>query len=152
MGTLVLPLVREADRRGMAAVFDSGNTAGWVRDVLRVSLGEARRMVGLAKAVEGELSATGQALADGRISAEHAQVIARSVAELPQEAAEWVPAAAEQELLGSAGQYDPWVLGKLGRRILTVVDPDHGDEILGRQLERQDKDPVGLFVISRPCL
>jgi hypothetical protein len=139
MGTLVLPLIREADRRDLAAAFDAGNTAGWARDVLRVTLGEARRIVSLAKAVEGDLAATGQALAEGRISTEHAQVIARSVADLPDEAADWVPAAAEQDLLGLAEQYDPRILAKLGRRILTVVDPDHGDEILGRQLERQDK-------------
>jgi hypothetical protein len=139
MGNLVLPLVREADRRDLATAFDAGNTAGWVRDVLRVTSAEARRIVGLAKAVDGDLAATGQALADGRISTEHAQVIARSVAELPEEAAQWVPAAAERDLLGMAEQYDPHVLAKLGRRILTVVDPDRGDEILGRQLERQDK-------------
>jgi len=139
MGSLVLPLVREADRRDLAAAFDAGNTAGWVRDVLRVTLGEARRIVSLAKAVDGDLAATGQALVEGRISPEHAQVIARSVADLPDEAADWVPAAAEQELLGLAGQYDPRILAKMGRRILGVVDPDRGDEILGRQLERQDK-------------
>jgi hypothetical protein len=139
MGSVVLPLVREGDRRDLATAFDAGNTAGWVRDQLRVTLGEARRMVSLAKAVEGDLAATGQALAEGRISTEHAQVIARSVAELPDEAEKWVPGAAEQDLLGLAEQYDPRVLGKLGRRILTVVDPERGDEILGRQLERQDK-------------
>jgi hypothetical protein len=139
MGSLVLPLVREADRRDLAAAFDAGNTAGWVRDALRVTLAEGRRIVSLAKAVDGDLAATGQALAEGRISTEYAQVIARSVADLSDEAAEWVPAAAEQDLLGLAEQYDPRILAKLGRRILTVVDPDHGDEILGRQLERQDK-------------
>src|SRR5215470_6299003 len=139
MGSLVLPLVREADRRDQAAAFDAPNTAGWVRDLLRVTLGEARRIVSLAKAVDGDLAATGQALTEGRISPEHAQVIARSVADLPDEAADWVPAAAEQELLGLAGQYDPRILAKMGRRILGVVDPDRGDEILGRQLERQDK-------------
>jgi hypothetical protein len=140
MGSIVLPLVREADRRGLAAALDAGSTAGWVRDLLRVTLSQARQTVDLAKAVvDGDLAATGQALADGQISAEHAQVIARSVADLPDEAQPWVPAAAEQELLGQAGQYDPRVLAKIGRRILTVVDPDHGDEILGRELERQDK-------------
>src|SRR5215468_12791775 len=45
MGSLVLPLVREADRRDLAAAFDAGNTAGWVRDQLRVTMTEARRMV-----------------------------------------------------------------------------------------------------------
>src|SRR5215470_7507598 len=84
-------------------------------------------------------AATGQALTEGRISAEHAQVIARSVAELPDEAAPWAPAAAERALLDRAEQYDPWVLGKLGRQIITVVDPDHGDELLGRKLERDNR-------------
>src|SRR5262249_42872633 len=139
LGSVVLPLVREADRRDLAGVFGAGSTAGWLRELLRVSLGEARQLVSLAEAVEGDLAATGQALTEGRISPEHARVIARSVADLPEEAAEWVPAAAERALLDQAEQYDPRVLGKIGRRILTVVDPDHGDEILGRQLERQDR-------------
>jgi hypothetical protein len=138
-GSLVLPLVREADRRDLAAAFDAGNTAGWVRDLLRVTHADARRIVSLAKAVDGDLSATGQALTEGRISTEHAQVIARSVTDLPDEAADWMPVAAEQELLGLAEQYDPRILGKIGRHIINVVDPDRGDELLGRQLERQDK-------------
>src|SRR5262249_31352327 len=108
-------------------------------ELLRVPRAQARRMVELAKAVEGNLTATGQALAEGRISAEHAQVIADAVAGLPDAAAEWVPAAAEQGLLTAAGQYDPRILGRLGRRILAVVDPDGGDELLGRQLEREHR-------------
>src|SRR5262250_3126633 len=139
MGSLVLPLVREADRRGLAAAFDAPNTAGWVKDLLQVTFAEARRMVQLAKAVDGDLAATGQALAEGRISAEHAQVIARAVADLPDEAAPWVPQAAERTLLEQAELYDPRVLGKIGREILAVVDPDHGDELLGRQLERENR-------------
>jgi hypothetical protein len=140
MGAVVLPLIREADRRGLAGVFGAGSTAGWVRNELRVSLGKARQLVSLAEAVvEGDLAATGQALVEGRISPEHAQVIARSVADLPEEAADWVPAAAERELLDQAEQHDPQVLAKIGRRIITVVDPDRGDELLGKQLERQDR-------------
>src|SRR5215470_14284424 len=99
LGSVVLPLVREADRRDLASAFGAGSTAGWVRAQLRVTLGEARQLVNLAKAVDGDLASTGQALTEGRISPEHAQVIARSVADLPDEAADWVPAAAEQELL-----------------------------------------------------
>src|SRR5262249_23175100 len=57
MGSLVLPLVREADRRGLAAAFDAPNTAGWVKDLLQVTFAEARRMVQLAKAVDGDLAA-----------------------------------------------------------------------------------------------
>src|SRR5262249_25568119 len=138
--------------RGLAAAFDAPNTAGWVRDLLHVTFADARRMVQLAKAVDGDLAATGQALAEGRISAEHAQVIARAVAELPDEAAPWVPQAAERTLLDQAEQYDPRVLGKIGREILAVVDPDHGDELLGRQLERENRAAEeGRQLNARPC-
>src|SRR5262249_4915241 len=102
MGGLVLPLVRDADRRGLAAQFDAANTAAWVQDLLRITRGEARRMVELANAAGGDLAATGQALTEGRISTDHAQAIARSVADLPDEAAPWVPAAAARALLDRA--------------------------------------------------
>src|SRR5215475_14203510 len=52
MGSLVLPLVREADRRDLAAAFDAASTPAWMRDLLRVTLGEARQMVKLAKAID----------------------------------------------------------------------------------------------------
>jgi hypothetical protein len=32
MGSVVLPLVREGDRRDLAGTFGAGSTAGWVRD------------------------------------------------------------------------------------------------------------------------
>src|SRR5262249_47035063 len=105
MGSAVLPLVREAGRGGLAAAFDAADTAVWAQDLLRVTRAEARRLVELARAVDGDLAATGQALVEGRISTEHAQVIARSVADLPDEAAPWVPAAAERALLERAEQY-----------------------------------------------
>src|SRR5215468_5598903 len=47
MGSVVLPLVREGDRRDLAAAFGVGSTAGWLRDQLRVTVGEARQMVNL---------------------------------------------------------------------------------------------------------
>src|SRR5262249_2205555 len=115
MGSLVLPLVREADRRDLAAVFDAGNTAGWVQYLLRVTRGQARRLAGRGEGGEGDLAATGQGWVGGRSGPDRAQVIAKPPAALPDGAAEWVPAAAEQELLGRAEQYDPQVLAKIGR-------------------------------------
>src|SRR5215475_8690545 len=33
MGSVVLPLVREGDRRDLAGTFGAGSTAGWLRDL-----------------------------------------------------------------------------------------------------------------------
>ena len=89
MGSVVLPLVREAERRGLAGEMDAPNTAAWLRWLLRVTPAQARKLVELARAVEDTVTATGAALAEGRISTEHAQVIARAVAQVPAEAASW---------------------------------------------------------------
>jgi uncharacterized protein DUF222 len=64
------------------------NTTVWVQYLLRVTRAQARQLVELAKAVDGDLSATGQALTEGRISTEHAHVIAKAVTDLPDEAAD----------------------------------------------------------------
>src|SRR6266498_3627529 len=85
-GTLVLPLIREADSRGACQEYDAASTADWVRYLLRIPARQAKQLIGLARAVEGDATATGTSLAAGRISVEHAQVIADSLAALPAEA------------------------------------------------------------------
>src|SRR6266536_1814792 len=50
VGTLVLPGVREADRRGMAVELGARSTADWLKHVLRVRPGEAKALVELARA------------------------------------------------------------------------------------------------------
>jgi hypothetical protein len=63
------------DRTG-AAVADHGSTAAWVRAELHTSPAAATRDVHLARDLADWLPATRVALADGELSAEHAQVIA----------------------------------------------------------------------------
>src|SRR6266536_4231265 len=89
-GTLILPLIWEADGRGAHREYDAASTADWVRYLLRIPARQAKQLIGLARAVEGDATATGTALAAGRISAEHAQVITDSLAALPAEAQGWV--------------------------------------------------------------
>src|SRR6266498_1253266 len=138
-GTLVLPLIREADSRGACQEYDAASTADWVRYLLRIPARQAKQLIGLARAVEGDATATGTALAAGRISAEHAQVITESLAALPEQAEGWVADAAEEHLLDAAADHDPKALHRIGRRIVEVIDPDHGDELLRRQLDRADR-------------
>ena len=140
MGSLVLPLVQEVERRGLAGQMDAPNTAAWLRWLLRVTPAQARKLVEVAQAVDGGgLSATGAALAQGRISTEHAQAITRAVADLPDEAAWWVPAAAQEHLLAAAEQHDPYQVRRIGERIVAVLDPDAGDELLRKQVEAEDR-------------
>ncbi len=138
-GTLVLPLIREADSRGACQEYDAASTAEWVRYLLRIPHRQAKQLVELARAVDTDLTATGAALAAGRISADHAQVIAESVAGLPDQVEAGVADAAEEHLLDAAADHDPRALHRIGRRIVEVIDPDHGDELLRRQLDRADR-------------
>src|SRR6266511_994708 len=138
-GTLVLPLIREADGCGAHREYDAASTADWVRYLLRIPARQAKQLIGLARTVDGDAAATGTALAAGRISLDHAQVIADSLAALPAQAEGWVTAAAEEHLLDAAADHDPKALHRIGRRIVEVIDPDHGDELLRRQLERADR-------------
>src|SRR5204863_300998 len=63
MGSLVLPLVREVERRGLAGQMDAPNTAAWLRWLLRVTPSQARKLVEVAQAVDGDgMAATGTAL------------------------------------------------------------------------------------------
>src|SRR6266498_110065 len=73
-GTLVLPLILVADGHGAHQEYDAANTADWVRYLLRIPTRQAKQLIGLARAVDGD--ATGAALAAGRISVDHAQVVA----------------------------------------------------------------------------
>src|SRR6266542_3183821 len=138
-GTLVLPLIREADARGAHREYDAASTADWVRYLLRIPARHAKQLTGLARTVDGDATATGTALAAGRISLDHAQVIADSLAALPAQAEGWVTAAAEEHLLDAAADHDPRALHRIGRRIVEVIDPEHGDELLRRQLDRADR-------------
>src|SRR6266536_1477831 len=138
-GTLVLPLIREADARGAHREYDAPSTAEWIRYLLRIPHRQAKQLTGLARAVEGDLTATAAALAAGRISLDHAQVIDESVAGLPDQVEAGGADAAEEHLLDAAADHDPRALHRIGRRIVEVIDPDHGDELLRRQLDRADR-------------
>jgi len=132
-GTLLLPLVREAESRGLAAAHEAPSMTAWLRDALNVRPAEAGRMLRLAKALDGDLPETAAALADGAISVEHAEAVRALPAETPAE----TRAAAERELVARSGTFNPDEVALLGRRVLDVVDPDHGDELLRRQAERE---------------
>jgi hypothetical protein len=71
----ILRRLERFDRRGGAV--DHGSTAAWLRGELRLSPGDAHRDVHLARDLADVMPATAAAMADGVISSDHAQAIAR---------------------------------------------------------------------------
>jgi hypothetical protein len=115
------------DARGAAGA-DQGvpapSTAGWLRARLRMSAGAAASLVRTARALyRGPLAQTGQALADGAISAAHAQVLAAGTHDLPTQ----TTAEAEPVLLEAARRLDPPRLRRAITHLRLVADPDGAD-------------------------
>ena len=131
-GSVLLPLVREAEARGLAAAHDAPDMRAWLRDTLNVRPAEAGRLLRLATALDDDLPETATALSEGAVSVEHAQVIAEAMRALPAETPAGVRAAAERELVQRSGTLDPGAVALLGRRVLDVVDPDGSAELQAR--------------------
>ncbi len=138
VAALSLAAVAEADRRNHGEAAGATSTGNWLSGALRMRPEHAARAVKLARELDGDLAATGIALRAGVISADHAQVIARAVRDLPKEAGRQTRAAAEQFLLDQARVFHPKDLARLGRKVLEVVDPELADRVLARQLADEE--------------
>ncbi|MCL9758799.1 DUF222 domain-containing protein [Frankia sp. AiPa1] len=122
----------EARARGLAASDGAADLAGWLGDRMLLPRYEARRQVELARdTVEGPFRATGEALAQARISPGHAQVIVAGLRALPEGLAEQARVRAEAYLLEHAGLVDVNQVKKLALRMrerLTEVDCSPGGD------------------------
>jgi hypothetical protein len=76
-------------------------------------------------------------MAAGRVSPEQADVIVRSIEDLPSGQA--VRRRGEATLLDHAGQLDATDLTKTGRHLVHVVDPDRQERRLERQMDRDER-------------
>lgn len=119
-----LAVTREIDGRGTAIAAGAAGTAGWLRAALRVDPRTAKRDVALAAALDGPLSATGRALAEGTVSLEQARVIQAAMTALPSGVSAELRAQAESFLLEQAAVFDPQALARLGRHLLHRLHPD----------------------------
>jgi hypothetical protein len=93
--------------------------------------------VARAHALTGALTETREALAAGRVSPEQADIIVRSIEDLPSGAA--VRARGQQVLVEQAGSLDASDLARTGRHLVHVVDPDAEDRRLERELVREER-------------
>lgn len=124
VAALRLALVREVDARGVPALQGAPGMLAWLRGRLRVSGGEAKRMVALARALD-RLPVLAQALACGAVNPDQAQIVAAVVERTPA----WVRADAEASLVGYAETFAPKELGRLAERILERVAPEVAESL-----------------------
>ncbi len=133
-----LSAVREADRREIAKTVGAANTAAWLSGTLQMRPEEAGRAVKLARDLDTELPSTREALQAGEVSADHAEVIARSMRRLPAWVGVEKRVEAEHVLLDKARTFDPKDLAGLGRKILHTIDEDRADRELAKQLQAEE--------------
>jgi Domain of unknown function (DUF222)/HNH endonuclease len=134
---LWLQRLATVDGRGAAGA-DRGeqapSTAGWLRARLRVGSTTATSWVRTARALyRGPLTRTAEALAAGKLSPAHAQVLAAGVQDLPAHTV----AEAEPVLLEAAGRLDPPRLRRALAHLRWVLDPEGADALAERQHQRR---------------
>jgi hypothetical protein len=132
---VTLAVTAEIDIRGIATACGATSTAVLLRQLLRISPGQARRRIADARAVRPAVALTGEVLAPvlpvaaaaleaGTISDQHLLVIRRTVERLPSAVEDAVRAGVETELVEHATQFDPVQLVKLAHRVRAHLDPD----------------------------
>ena len=128
-------LVGELEARCVADTVGARTTQALLRDLLRLSPGEANGRVQAARRLGSRETLTGDVLppaypavaaaqADGEVSAEQARVITVTIEELPSSIRVEHGDSVEQTLVEAAGRFDPTALGRLGRHLQAVLDPD----------------------------
>lgn len=160
---VLLARVGEADARGLARRRGATSLTAWLRGSHRLAAGEASRLVRTGRAPRAEFPATGAALAAGAVHLSQAEVVVDALHDLDAdhlagpggESGAQVRAAGEQTLLEACATHDPAAVGKLGRRLAELLDPDgvqardeakirdHEEQAHGRREFTMTPDPYG---------
>jgi hypothetical protein len=143
--------VRELDGRDYARTEGATSLPVWLRDRLRISIGEAHRRVVLSRLLDTH-PGIATAMSDGSVNPEQATAIGRALADLPDDLDPALRVRAEAVLLEQATQFCPEVLTKLGARILDHIAPEVAEEALRRKLEQEEARAriARTFTISKP--
>ncbi len=135
---LELGVVRELEATGAVKPLGWASTQDFVTAITGGHKGTGPAVVRLAAAVDRpELAPVGEAMADGWLSAPKAQVIERAVDALPSNPD--LRARGVQVLMDEAKRVDATDLRKVGRRLVSVVDPDGQDRRDEQALDREER-------------
>ncbi|MEU5784124.1 HNH endonuclease signature motif containing protein [Micromonospora lupini] len=124
LAAVQLAAVRELDGRGTVVAQGASSTAVWLRHHLRLDVPAARRLVGLAAALDVAPPGVRDALAAGIVGVEQARVIADAATTVSVSAGAEVAVEAVGVLVEWAEQFDPTLLRRMGTRILDHVAHD----------------------------
>ncbi len=136
---VALRALAHADTLDVAADTGATSTQAWLAHGANIPHGVARGLVHQARRFEETYGATADALVAGDVDAMQAAVVVTACDALPAHVGPEVVAKAEAQLLSDARTFDAKKLDRLGRHVLAVVDPDAADEVLGKQLEAEER-------------
>ncbi len=137
MDAVELAVIAEVEATDAAKVDGWASTKDFVTAVAGGHQGAGSAAVTLARAVASDRARTGQALAAGAISRAQAQVIVRTIDELPTRAG--LRAAAEEAMLEAAATRNATELAHAGRYLVARLDPDGDERKTERQLRREER-------------
>ena len=113
------------------------STGEWLTHLGGLRHGEGKKRVKQAHALCGPLARTRNALVAGTVSPVQADIIVRSVDDLPP--GDWVRSRGERVLLRQAAHLNASELARASRHLVEVVDPDAVDRKLEAALEREER-------------
>ncbi len=130
-----LALIAELETRDAAGAMGYSGLALLLRDVARISTGEARRRISQAGAVTetplvsggvvaAALPVTAAALREGALGGDHVEEIVKVVRDLPLHVPDADRELAEQVMVEAAHTLDARALATLGRQVRDRLDPD----------------------------
>ncbi|GAA1952118.1 hypothetical protein GCM10009798_09210 [Nocardioides panacihumi] len=122
----------------VAATDAARDVAGWLVAHTRRDIRTARADARLAEALDRRYEVLRVAMAQGRVHAEQAHVIAHALDGLPGDLDPAVLVDAEGMLVDLASRHTPRELRRLGQRILDTAAPDVAEQTLARRLEAEE--------------
>jgi Domain of unknown function (DUF222)/HNH endonuclease len=130
--------VAEVDARGIAkSHLGWSSTGDWLTHLGGLRRGHGRRVVRRARALVAERTDLLAALSDGTVSPDQAEVIVEAVDQLP--GSPFLRRRGERHLLSQAMHFDATDLGRAGRHLVHVIDPDRAERRLEAALDREER-------------
>src|SRR5262249_53839899 len=133
----VAGLTCDAAGRDLPGRVGSHGMVAWLRDTLRVTPAEARRLVTLGELLDAR-PVLADAIGSGEVNVGQVAVIGRVLADVPDKDPATVDEV-EAELVKRAGEFDPVQLRIIGDRALAHVNPELADVTLRKRLEREQR-------------
>ncbi|MET0418445.1 MAG: DUF222 domain-containing protein, partial [Actinoplanes sp.] len=134
----LLARVRELDAQAIYRHDGATSAPVWLRNRYLMSLGTARGYVKLAAALDAAPEPVQEAVAEGEVNLEQADVIVKALHALPHDIGPDLRTLAGKELVRWAADLDPDHLRTAGEAILRAVDPDAADDAERTALERAE--------------